>query len=144
MTAVRYLGVDPGKRRVGLALSDPGGTLASPLAVLQRRSLDQAAEEIAAICRREGAEAVVMGLPLNMDGTSGAAARDAQRLAALVGERADLPVHLWDERLTSVTAERHLLEADLSRAKRRRTIDKVAAQIILQSFLDAGRADGRS
>jgi len=136
---VRYLGIDPGKRRVGLAISDPGETFSSPLAVLGRRSTEQVVSEIAGVCRREGVEAIVVGLPLNMDGTKGAAAKEAERLAAQVAEAAGLPVQLWDERLSSVSAERSLLEADMSRQKRRRTIDKVAAQIILQSFLDARR-----
>jgi len=139
---VRYLGIDPGRRRVGLAISDPGGTFASPLVVLRRRSADQVASEIAAICRRETVEALVVGLPLNMDGTKGSAAREAELLAAKVGEATGLAVRMWDERLSSVSAERSLIEADMSRQRRRRTIDKVAAQIILQSFLDAEGSAG--
>lgn len=137
MTAMRYLGVDPGRKRVGLAISDAGGTLSSPLMVLARRSVEQVAEEIAEVCRREGVETVVVGLPLNMDGTRGPAAQDAEKLAEAIGCRTGLPVHMWDERLSSVSAERSLLEADLPRAKRRKRIDKVAAQIILQTYLDA-------
>ena len=139
---VRYLGVDPGRKRVGLALSDRGGVLATPLAVLRRRTADQVAADIDALCRREEVEALVVGLPLNMDGTKGPAAEEAERLAALLAERTGLPVELWDERLSSVTAERAMIDADVSRAKRRAKVDKIAAQIILQAFLDARRAAG--
>jgi putative Holliday junction resolvase len=136
---MRYLGIDPGRKRVGLAISDPGEMLATPLAVVARRSLEQVVGEIAATCRREAVGALVVGLPLNMDGSRGRAAEEAARLAALAAEATGLSVELWDERLSSVTAERTMLESDMSRAKRRRRIDKVAAQIILQSFLDARR-----
>jgi putative Holliday junction resolvase len=134
---VRYLGVDNGRKRVGLALSDPGETFSSPLRVLQRRSTEQVVAEVAEVCRAEDVGAVVVGLPLNMDGTRGQMAQEAQRLGDLIAEATGLPVELWDERLSSVSAERHLIDADMSRARRKRTIDKVAAQIILQSYLDA-------
>jgi putative pre-16S rRNA nuclease len=138
---MRYLGVDWGKKRVGLAISDPGGMLATPLQVLQRQSLEQIVSEISGLCRDERVEAVVVGLPLNMDGSRGATAQEADRLAAMIAEATGLPVELWDERLSSVSAERHLIDADMSRAKRKRTIDKVAAQIILQTFLDSRRGN---
>lgn len=137
---MRYLGVDPGGKRVGLAISDPGATFASPLVVIQRRTFDQVVSDIATICRTEGVESLVVGLPLNMDGSHGPMAQEASRLARALGEATGLPVDLWDERLSSENAERHLIEADMSRAKRKRTIDKVAAQIILQSFLDTRRS----
>ena len=134
---MRYLGVDPGKKRVGLAVCDPTESLASPLQVLQRRALEQIVADIAAVCRREQVGAVVVGLPLNMDGSKGPAAQDAEHLAQKIAEAAGLPVHLWDERLSSVTVEQRLIELDMSRAKRRGKIDKLAAQVILQGFLDA-------
>lgn len=137
MTAVRYLGVDPGKKRVGLAISDPGATFASPLVVVQRRSQEQVVAEIAEICRTSGVEALVVGLPLNMDGSHGPMAEEASRLAEALGQATGLPVELWDERLSSENAERHLIDADMSRARRKKTIDKVAAQIILQGYLDS-------
>lgn len=139
---MRYLGVDPGGKRVGLAISDPGGTFASPLVVLQRRSFEQIVSEIAAICRTEEVGSLVVGLPLNMDGSHGPMAQEASRLAAALGQATGLPADLWDERLSSENAERHLIDADMSRARRRKTIDKVAAQIILQSYLDT-RGSGR-
>lgn len=141
MSPVRYLGVDPGKKRIGLAISDPGGTIATPLKILQRQSLQQVLADVASLCRQEEVGTIVVGLPLNMDGTHGPAAQDAEQLASRLAEATGLAVELWDERLSSVSAERSMLDADLSRAMRRRRIDKVAAQIILQGFLDArGRA----
>ena len=140
---MRYLGIDPGKKRVGLAISDPGGQFASPLEVVAPRSLAELLGSLEAVCSREEIEALVVGLPLRMDGTKGPAALEAERLAEALAERTGLPVEMWDERLSSVSAERSLLSADLSRARRRARIDKVAAQIILQAFLDAqGRRRG--
>jgi len=141
MRPVRYLGVDPGKKRIGLAISDPGGTIATPLKILQRQSLQQVLRDVASLCRQEEVGTIVVGLPLNMDGTRGPAAQDAEQLASHLAQATGLAVQLWDERLSSVSAERSMLDADLSRSMRRRRIDKVAAQIILQGFLDArGRA----
>jgi putative Holliday junction resolvase len=124
--------VDPGKKRVGLAISDPGGTIATPLKVLQRRSLEQVLGDIASLCRQEEVGAIVVGHPLNMDGSHGPAAQDAEQLALRLAEATGLRVELWDERLSSVSAERSMLDADLSRVKRKRRIDKEAAQMILQ------------
>jgi putative Holliday junction resolvase len=135
---VRALGVDPGSKRIGLAVSDRSGTIASPLTVLQRsRSRDHDLYELARIVREEEADVVVFGLPLNMDGSRGPAARaavaESRRLATLV----DVPVELHDERLTTVTAERDMLAAGLDALQRRRVVDKIAAAIMLQSWLDA-------
>ncbi len=140
---MRILGVDPGKKRVGLAISDPGETFSHPLRVIQRRNLEQVVEDIARTCRQEEVGSIVVGLPLNMDGSKGQSAIDAERMAALIGEATHLPIILHDERLSSVTAERSLLEAELSRAKRKARIDKVAAQVILQSYIDARRYEQR-
>lgn len=134
---MRFLGIDPGRKRIGLAISDLGETFSHPFKVLARRTLEQVVGEVAEICRQEEVGAIVMGHPLNMDGSRGPAALEAEQLAALIAKATGLPMQMWDERLSSVTAERSLLEADLTRAKRRKKIDKVAAQIILQGFLDA-------
>ena len=134
---MRFLGIDPGRKRIGLAISDPGETFSHPFKVLARRSLEQVACDIAKLCRDEQVGGIVVGLPLNMDGSRGQAAEEAEQLAARMAEATGLPTRMWDERLSSVTAERSLLEANLTRRKRRRKIDKVAAQIILQGFLDA-------
>jgi putative holliday junction resolvase len=137
---VRALGVDPGTKRIGLAVSDRSGTIASPLMVLRRsRSKQHDLHELARIARAEEAEVIVVGLPLNLDGSRGPAARaaeaEADRLASLV----DVPVELHDERLTTVTAERDLMAAGLDALERRQVVDKVAAAIMLQSWLDARR-----
>lgn len=137
---VRALGVDPGSKRIGLAVSDTSGTIASPLTVLQRsRSKLHDLHELARIAREEEADVIVVGLPLNMDGSRGPAARaatgEAERLATLV----DVPVELHDERLTTVTADRDMMAAGLNAVERRQVVDKVAAAIMLQSWLDARR-----
>lgn len=135
---MRALGIDPGSKRIGLAISDRLGTIASPLAVLTRsRSRAHDDAEIARIVREEEVEVVVVGLPLNMDGTRGPAARaaaaEAERLATVVG----VPVELHDERRTTVTAERSMREAGVDARRQRGQVDKVAAAIMLQSWLDA-------
>lgn len=137
---VRALGVDPGSKRIGIAVSDLSGTIASPLLVLQRsRSSQHDLHEIARIARDEEAEVIVVGLPLNMDGSEGPAARrartEAERLATVVG----VPVEMHDERRTTVSADRSMLEAGLNAIERRQRVDKVAAAIMLQSWLDARR-----
>lgn len=135
---VRALGVDPGSKRIGLAVSDLSGTIASPLTVLHRsKSKQHDLHELARIAREEEADVIVFGLPLNMDGSEGPAARaaiaESRRLATLV----DVPVELHDERLTTVTADRDMTAAGLNALERRQVVDKIAAAIMLQSWLDA-------
>ena len=138
----RALGVDLGQRRIGLALSDPGGVIASPHSVLARgrdHSADHAA--IFAVAREVGAVAIVVGLPLSLSGRQGPAARAAlaeiDELRAAAGS--ELPVETCDERLTTVVAERALIEGGVRRVRRRDVIDKVAAAVMLQSWLEARR-----
>ena len=141
---VRALGVDLGTRRVGLALSDSGGLVATPLEVLERsgsEAQDHAA--IAAVVTEREVEVVVVGLPLSLDGSMGPAARAARaeigRLAAVVG----VPVETSDERLTTVSAERHLRSGEVKRTRRRQVVDMVAASVLLQSWLDTRRNSDR-
>jgi putative Holliday junction resolvase len=137
---VRALGVDPGTKRVGLAVSDLSGTIASPLAVLQRtRSLMHDLTEIARIARAEEAEVIVVGLPLNMDGSEGPAARRARAEAERLATVAGVPVEMHDERRTTASADRSMLDAGLNAIERRQRVDKVAAAIMLQAWLDARR-----
>ena len=134
---MRVLALDLGSKRIGIAVSDLTGTVASPLAVLERsKSRRHDYEQIAAYVRDEEAELVVIGLPISLSGAEGPAAKaartEANALATLVG----VPIETFDERLTTVTAERALAEAGVRGPARRRVVDKVAAAVILQAFLD--------
>jgi putative Holliday junction resolvase len=131
----RILALDPGERRIGLALSDPAGIIASPYAVLDRHTSD-VAERLQQICRDEHVDRIVVGLPVTLDGREGAAASAARALAGLAAEATGLDVTLHDERFTTVTAEQALLEGGMRRAERRDVRDKVAAAVLLQSYLD--------
>jgi putative pre-16S rRNA nuclease len=137
----RVLAVDLGTRRIGAALSDPTGTIASPLETITvagppgRRTVERVAE----LCRRHGVARVVVGWPRNMDGSRGPAARQAEAFAERLRTALSLPVEMWDERLSSVSAERTLLEAGARRDERRRSRDRVAAALILQGYLEAHR-----
>lgn len=137
--ATRVLGIDPGERRVGVALSDPIGIIASPLMVIDLRT-ENLAEVLRSLCEAHDVGRVVVGLPIGLSGEEGPAATKARRLAAVVEEATGLPVDLHDERFTSVTAEGALLEGGVKRRDRRETRDKVAAAVMLQSFLDSRRA----
>lgn len=137
---IRALGIDPGTKRIGIAVSDLSGTIASPLSVLQcSRSRDHDLRELARIARDEEADVVVIGLPVNMDGSHGPAAKAATALSRQLATLVDVPVELHDERLTTVTAERSMIEAGLDGVRRRQRVDKVAAAVMLQSWLDARR-----
>lgn len=136
----RLIGIDPGRRTVGLALSDVLLMLASPYRAIPRGKLAANAAEIRAIADREGAGGLVVGLPLGLDGSFGPAAQAAKDWGMAVSEATGLPVSLWDERLSSSAVNRMLVEeADLSRAKRARAVDAAAAAYMLQSALDATR-----
>jgi putative Holliday junction resolvase len=139
----RLIGLDPGSKLVGVALSDVTLTLASPYGSLKRAKLGANAAEVAAIARKEGAGGLVVGLPLGMDGSFGPAAQAAKDWARAMGEVAGLPVALWDERLSSAAVQRAMIEADMTRAKRAKAVDAAAAAYMLQSALDAsaGAAD---
>ena len=138
----RLLAVDPGDVRVGLATSDPDQVVASPAAVVpvdDPDDLEAIAGAVAAAADEHAAAGVVVGWPRDMDGRETAPASRARRLADAVRGATGLPVALWDERLTTVEAERAMLEGDASRARRRERVDKVAAAIILRGVLEAHR-----
>lgn len=135
----RILAIDHGAKRVGLALSDESRSLASPLRTLAAEPATTLAERIAAVAREVGAAELVVGLPRNLDGSSGEAARDARTLVAELKRSTRLPVSLYDERLSSVEAERTLVGQGLRRAKRRLVVDQLAATLVLQSFLERRR-----
>jgi putative holliday junction resolvase len=135
----RVLGVDHGTKRVGLAVSDPMRATAQPLDVVtgtgSRDLLDRVADAVA----EWDAEEIVVGLPLHMDGTEGASAEAARRFAGALRERTGLPVVLWDERLSSVEAERDMRSAGVTAKGQRGSVDKVAAALVLRSYLEAHR-----
>jgi len=136
---VRILGIDPGERRIGLAVSDEGGVLARPLKVVERRSWAEDLAEIEEVLKGLGVEAIVVGHPLNMDGSAGRQARRAERLAERLRESAGLPVMLYDERLSTRSALSIRSEAGSRGKRRREEIDAVAAAVILQDYLELQR-----
>ncbi len=138
----RYLGVDLGAKRVGVALSDPTGILASPLGTFAHRSLREDAAQVARLCAAHGVDRVVVGWPRNMDGSAGPAARQAEAFAARLRADTGLPVELWDERLSTVAADRAMIRGGARRGTRREARDRVAAAVVLQSRLDAQAARG--
>jgi putative Holliday junction resolvase len=139
---VRYLGIDFGERRVGLAISDSAGRLATPLATLDRRSDEQVIGAIRVIVADEAVEALVIGEPRRLDGTAGSAAARAGAFADKLAAATGLPCERIDEALTSVEAEARLREAGLDPRRHRDRLDAIAAQILLQEHLD-GRESAR-
>ncbi len=136
----RTLALDPGTRRIGVAVSDELGLTARGVETLDARKDPVALyQEIAELARRYDVERVLVGLPRHMNGSEGDSAKAARELAAGCASATGLPVILWDERLSTKGAERLLIEADVSRGHRRRIIDRQAAQWILQSYLDQRR-----
>ena len=134
---MRILGVDPGEKRIGLALGDPLGLTASGLKVISFSNLKQALAEIAALCLKYQVEQIVVGHPLNMDGSCGPAAQRALSLARRLKAATGLKVYLFDERLTTARATKTLIEGGVSRKKRRQVQDKLAAAYILEAFMQA-------
>jgi putative Holliday junction resolvase len=135
----RILGLDVGERRIGVAISDPEGRLAVPLSILERQGGEDDERAVAGLARAEGAEALVVGLPLSLDGSVGPQARRVQSFADRLRRATGLPVDLVDERLTSAQARRSVARG-APRRKRAGPSDDVAAAIILQSYLDRRRA----
>jgi putative Holliday junction resolvase len=136
----RTLGLDVGDKTVGLALSDGLGITAQGLDTLARKNIETDLAAIASLCAEHEVERLVVGLPLNMDGSEGPRAELTRRFGDKLAARTGLPAEYWDERLTTAEAERVLISADVSRQQRKKVIDKLAAQVILQSWLDAHAA----
>lgn len=135
---MRLIGLDPGQRTIGVALSDATLMIATPYGSLRRGRLAATAAEIAAIARREGAGGLVVGLPLAMDGTAGRAAQAVRDWTHALSAATGLPAALWDERLSTAAVTRVLIdEADLSRRRRAEVVDRAAAAWLLQGALDA-------
>ncbi|MCW2536446.1 MAG: putative Holliday junction resolvase [Modestobacter sp.] len=139
----RWLGVDVGTVRVGVALSDPTGMLASPLETLRRAKDESDLDRLAELVVTHEVVGVVVGLPRHLSGASGASARDASTYArSLTSRIGDVPVHLVDERLSTVTAASHLRAGGINSRRQRSVIDQAAAVVILQTHLDTARASG--
>jgi putative Holliday junction resolvase len=137
--SMRIMGLDIGTRTIGIAISDELGITAQGLKTLRRKSMEEDFKEIAAIIRQFEIEKIIVGLPQNMDGTLGRQAEKVLKWTEALRDKIEISVATWDERLSTVGASRVLLEADLSRRKRKKVIDKVAAVLILQGYLDQGR-----
>ncbi len=134
---MRILGLDIGDRTIGVALCDPLGLTAQGITTIKRKSIVLDIEEIVKICKEYSVDTIVSGLPKNMNGTIGPQGEKVQRFCEKLTESLDLPLKMWDERLTTVAANRVMLEGDLSRAKRKKIVDKIAATFILQGYLDS-------
>jgi len=139
---MRILGLDVGDKTIGVAISDELGWTAQALEVIQRKGWNQDIMRIKEILNEYQVDEIIVGLPKDMRGKEGAQAKKVREFLEKLQTKVDLPIMTWDERFTTVSAERTLLEGDLSRAKRKKVIDKVAAQVILQGYLD--RAQVRS
>lgn len=129
-------GLDLGTKTIGVAVSDPGLAVASPLLTIRRTKFTADAAALLDLCTGRGIVGLVLGLPRNMDGTEGPRCQSTRAFARNLGRLTDLPIAFWDERLSTVAAERALLEADTSRKRRAEVIDHVAAGFILQGALD--------
>jgi len=133
----RFLGCDVGEKTIGLALSDTQLTIASPLQVIHRTKWKNDGPALLKIIMEHHIVGIIIGFPLNMNGSEGPRCQATRQFVANVLTLIDLPICLWDERLSTMAVTRTLLEADLSRAKRKQVVDKMAAAYILQGFLDA-------
>ena len=131
---MQYLAIDYGSKRIGLAICDPAGTIASPLAVIQGQK--EAIRRILDIVETENVEAIVLGLPLNMDDSQGPQAELVFKFAEQLKAHLDIPIHFQDERLSSFSAKEKLSQTEFTRKKKKKRLDAIAAAEILQAFLD--------
>jgi putative Holliday junction resolvase len=130
------LGIDLGKKRTGIAVSDINQKIATPLRVIENMKFKETLNILKEILTERDVCAIIVGDPINMDGSIGPKSQSSRSFIKNLSKDLDIPILLWDERLSTVSAERSLLEADISRKKRQQVIDKIAASIILQNFLD--------
>lgn len=134
---MRILGLDPGTKRIGVAISDELGMIAQPLEFIPAHPSDDAFARMKELIAEKQVDEIIVGMPRNMNGTLGPAAEKAQAFIEQIRERVSLPVREWDERLTTVQAQRVLIDAGTRRNKRKEKVDKMAAAILLQSYLDS-------
>lgn len=133
---MRILGLDIGTRTVGVAVSDPLGWTAQGITTIKRKNYTEDMNEIKKICDQYGVETIVAGMPKNMNGTIGPSGEMVMEFCERLKSVVNIKIEFWDERLTTVAAHKAMLEADLSRAKRQKIVDKMAATYILQGYLD--------
>ncbi|MBI5642319.1 MAG: Holliday junction resolvase RuvX [Deltaproteobacteria bacterium] len=136
---MRIMGLDVGKKTIGVAVSDEGALTAQPLLTIKRTSKAKDFAELQRIIREFAIETIVAGLPVNMDGTLGPQSQVMLKFIDDLKAETGLPVIAWDERLSTIAVTRVLLEGDISRAKRKEVVDKMAASYILQGYLDSRR-----
>jgi len=139
----RLIGLDIGEKRIGVAVSDPLNITAQSIGRIDRKNIESDIRKIKEIINEYGAEKIIVGLPLNMNGTRGKSAEAAEGFAAALKKEISAGVEMYDERLTTMQGERMLIEADVSRKKRRQNIDKISAQLILQNYMERN-AQGHS
>ena len=138
----KLLGIDYGDARTGLAVSDALGLLASGIGNIEAGGPRKLAKEIAAVCAERGIEEIVLGHPINMNGTLGPRSEKVKAFAAMLEEETGLPVCLQDERCTTMEAHRYLNDTDTRGKKRKQVVDTLSAQIILQTYMDSHRGNG--
>jgi putative Holliday junction resolvase len=136
---MRVLAIDHGTKRMGIALSDELGVVATPLEFIPAEPFNAFLTRLKELIREKQVELILVGHPRNMDGSYGPAALKVQEFVAVLKETIAIPMKLWDERLTSAQANRFLIQADVRRDKRKEKVDKAAAAILLQSYLDSPR-----
>lgn len=134
---MRILGLDIGDRTIGVAVSDPLGFIAQGITTIRRKNVEYDINELKKICKEYTVDDIVAGLPKNMNGTLGPQSEKVIEFCEIIESEIEIKVKMWDERLTTVSANKAMLEADLSRAKRKKIVDKVAATYILQGYLDS-------
>ena len=133
---MRILGLDIGQKTIGVAISDPLGFTAQGITTIRRKKKEEDINEIINLCKEYAVETIVVGLPKNMNGSIGFAGEKIMEFTELLKDSVECKIELWDERFTTVAAHRAMLEADLSRGKRKKIVDKIAATYILQGYLD--------
>lgn len=134
---MRILGLDVGDKTIGVAISDPLGYTAQGVKTIIRKNKKVDIEELIRLCSEYTVDTIVVGFPKNMNGTVGPQGEKVLKFCEIIKENIELPIKMWDERLTTVAANRAMLEADLSRAKRKKIVDKIASTYILQGYLDS-------
>jgi putative Holliday junction resolvase len=139
----RLLGLDIGAKTIGLALCDPSGTVATPLATIRRTRFTEDARQLRKIIEANGVIGLVIGLPVNMDGSEGRRCQSVRAFADNLLQRMEIDLAFWDERLSTAAVERMMVEGDLSRGRRKQLVDKLAAAYILQGALDRQREAGQ-